>query len=75
VYIKPRFFSNIGPRENYAAMASWPPPPPEASGVDGGIGGASSFVFSAIILPNPMLTPSMTARRMAHEMAPLRIDL
>ena len=38
----------------------------------GGGGGTSSLVFSAIILWNPIPTPSMTARRMAHPMAPLR---
>ena len=32
-------------------------------------------MFSAVIRLNPMLTPSMTARRMAHDMAPLRMAL
>lgn len=39
----------------------------------GGGGGSSSFVFSAIILWKPIPTPSMTASRMAHPIAPFRI--
>lgn len=39
----------------------------------GGGGGSSNFVFSAIILWNPMPTPSMTANKMAHPIAPFRI--
>lgn len=35
----------------------------------------SSFVPPAIIFEKPMPTPSMTASRMAHVMAPLRIAL
>lgn len=39
----------------------------------GGGGGSSSFVFSAIILWKPIPTPSMTASRIAHPIAPFRI--
>jgi hypothetical protein len=47
---------------------------PEGASTGCGIGGGgSSFVFSAIMRWNPMPTPSMTASRMAHPMAPLRI--
>lgn len=41
----------------------------------GGGGGTSSFVLPAIILPRPIPTPSMTARRTAQPMAPLRMAL
>lgn len=46
-----------------------------APAVSGGGGGNSSLVFSAIILWKPMPTPSMTANRIAHPMAPFRIAL
>jgi hypothetical protein len=62
--------------EVYAATAMPPPPlddkPPASVG---GGGGASSLVLSAIIRLKPIETPSMTASKMAHDMAPLRIDL
>lgn len=40
-----------------------------------GTGCVSSRVFSAIILWNPIPTPSMTANKIAHPIAPLRIAL
>lgn len=43
----------------------------EGCGIGGG--GSSFVVFSAIILWKPIPTPSMTARRMAQPMAPLRM--
>jgi hypothetical protein len=42
---------------------------------EGGGGGASSLVLSAIMRLKPIETPSMTARRIAQDMAPFRIDL
>lgn len=42
--------------------------------VGGGAGG-SNFVFSAIILWNPMPTPSITANRIAHPIAPFLMAL
>ena len=57
----------------YAGRAR--PPLGEAPASVGGSGGASSLVLSAIMRLNPIETPSMTARRMAQDMAPLRIDL
>lgn len=39
----------------------------------GGGGGISNFVLSAIIRWKPIPTPSITARRIAHPMAPFRI--
>ena len=39
----------------------------------GGGGGSSNRVFSAIIRWNPIPTPSMTASKIAHPIAPLRI--
>ncbi len=63
----------ISRNEVYAGSAR--PPLDDAPASVGGGGGASSFVLSAIILLNPMETPSMTARRIAHDIAPLRIDL
>ena len=41
----------------------------------GGGGGSSNRVFSAIIRWKPMPTPSITARRIAHPIAPFRIAL
>lgn len=41
----------------------------------GGGGGISSFVLSAIIRWKPIPTPSITAKRIAHPMAPFRIAL
>ena len=52
-----------------------PPLPGDAPASLGGGGGASSLVLSAIIRLKPIETPSMTANRMAHDIAPLRIDL
>jgi hypothetical protein len=42
-------------------------------GGGGGGGGSSSLVFSAIIRPNAMPTPSMTASKTAHPIALLRM--
>lgn len=39
-----------------------------------GGGGTSSLVLSAIILLNPIPTPSMTAKSIAQDIAPFRID-
>ncbi len=41
----------------------------------GGGGGNSNLVFSAIILWKPIPTPSMTASKIAHPIAPFRIAL
>lgn len=60
---------------HYAGRATPLPPVGEAPTSDGGGGGASSLVLSAIILLKPIETPSMTANRIAHDIAPLRIDL
>jgi hypothetical protein len=57
----------------YAGRAR--PPLGDAPASVGGGGGASSLVLSAIMRLNPIETPSITARRMAHDIAPLRIDL
>jgi len=47
---------------------------PESGGAPPG-GGRSSLVFSAINLWMPIPTPSMTAKKMAHMMAPFRAAL
>lgn len=60
-------------REIYAGRAA--APLGEAPASAGGGGGRSSLVLSAIMRLKPMDTPSMTASRMAHDIAPLRIDL
>lgn len=58
----------------YAGRAM--PPPLEGAPTSlGGGGGASSLVLSAIMRLKPIETPSMTASKMAQDMAPLRIDL
>jgi hypothetical protein len=60
-----------GRKKSIYASASLPSLP--ADEFDGGGGGNSNFVPSAIILWKPMLTPSMTASKTAHPIAPLRI--
>ena len=56
---------------SHAPTANFPSPPLELC--DGGGGGISNFVPSAIILWNPIPTPSMTANKIAHPIAPFRI--
>lgn len=46
-----------------------------SDGADGGGGGGCNAVFSAIMREKPMPTPSMTASRIAHPIALLRIAL
>jgi uncharacterized protein (UPF0261 family) len=52
-----------------------PPPPDPAPTSLGGGGGASSLVLSAIMRLKPIDTPSMTASKIAQDIAPFRIDL
>ncbi len=57
----------------YAGRAR--PPLGDAPASVGGGGGASNLVLSAIMRLKPIETPSMTASKMAQDIAPLRMDL